>query len=63
MTQPKQKDAASAIHVCPVCHQPQTKIQRVIGSTTRGSTVYVCARDGECIVGVSLSKIDNWVAV
>ena len=53
MMQPKQKDAASAIHVCPVCHQPQTKIQRVIGSTTRGSTVYVCARDGECIVGVS----------
>ncbi len=63
MMQPKQKDAAHSIHVCPVCRQPQKKIQRLLGSTTRGATVYVCARAGECIVGVSLNKIDNWIEV
>jgi hypothetical protein len=63
MMQPKRKDAAPLIHICPVCQQPQTKIQRLIGSTTRGSTVYVCARTGKCIVAVSLNKIDNWVEV
>lgn len=63
MLQPKRKVAAPLIHVCPVCHQPQTKIQRLIGSTTRGSTAYVCARVGACIVAVSLNKIDNWVEV
>jgi hypothetical protein len=46
-----------------MCHHPQTKIQRRIGTATTGATVYVCARASECIVGVSLSKIDNWVAV
>lgn len=63
MMQPKHKDAAPSLHVCPVCHRPQTKIQRLIGSATRGATVYVCARPGDCIVGVTLNKIDNWVAV
>jgi hypothetical protein len=61
--QPKRRDAAPSLHVCPVCHQPQTKIQRLIGSTTRGCTVYVCARVGECIVAVTLNKIDNWIEV
>jgi hypothetical protein len=35
----------------------------VVGSVTRGSTTFVCARAGECSLGVSLSKIANWVAV
>ena len=61
--QPKRKDSAPSVHDCPVCHRPQTKIQRRVGSATGGSTIYVCARAGECIVGVNLSKIDNWVAV
>jgi hypothetical protein len=35
----------------------------VIGSVTRGSTTFICARAGECNVGISLSKIANWVEV
>jgi hypothetical protein len=61
--QPTRKDSAPLVHLCPVCGRPQTKIQRLVGSVTRGSTVYVCARAGECSIGVSLSKIANWVAV
>jgi len=61
--QSPRKDATPAVHVCPACGRPQTKIQRLIGSATRGSTMYVCARAGDCSVGVSLSKIANWVAV
>jgi hypothetical protein len=60
---PPRKDPVPVVHVCPSCGRPQTKIQRVIGSVTRGSTVYVCARGADCSVGVSLSKIANWVAV
>ena len=61
--QPKRKDSAPAVHQCPVCHYPQPKIQRRLGGTTRGSTIYVCARAGECSVGMNLSKVDTWVAV
>ena len=48
---------------CPVCHQPQTKLQRRLSETKNGSTIYVCPRTGECSVGVDLSKLDTWVAV
>jgi len=60
---PPRKDPVPALHVCPVCGHPQTKIQRVIGSVSRGSTTFICARADQCSVGVSLSKITNWVAV
>jgi len=60
---PQRKDPGPILHVCPACGHPQTKIQRLIGAATRGSTTYVCTRAGECSVGVSLSKIANWVAV
>lgn len=61
--QPPRKVATPAVHVCPVCGHKQTKIQRLVGTVTGGSTTFVCARAGECSVGVSLSKIANWVAV
>jgi hypothetical protein len=61
--QTPRKESAPTVHVCPVCGHPQTKIQRLIGAATRGSTIYVCARAAECSVGVSLGKIANWVAV
>jgi hypothetical protein len=57
------KEPVPVVHVCPACGRPQTKIQRLVGTVTRGSTIYVCARAGECSVGVNLSKIANWVAV
>ena len=62
MQQPR-KDSAPTAHTCPVCGHPQTKIQRVVGLGARGSTTFICARAGDCSVGVSLSKITNWVAV
>jgi hypothetical protein len=61
--QPARKDPAPALHLCPVCGHKQTKIQRLVGSVTCGSTTFICARAGECSVGLSLSKITNWVAV
>jgi len=61
--QPPRKDSAPSAHLCPVCGHPQTKIQRVVGSGSSGPTAYVCARADTCCVGVSLSKIANWVAV
>lgn len=59
----QRKEPVPVLHVCPACGRPQTKIQRLVGTATRGSTIYVCARGDECSVGVSLSKIANWVAV
>lgn len=50
------------VHTCPVCHHPQTKIQRKLGADKHGSTNYVCSRV-ECAVGINLSKVDTWVAV
>jgi hypothetical protein len=61
--QPPRKDPVPAPHLCPVCGHKQTKIQRLVGSGTRGSTTFICRRAGECSVGVSLTKIANWVAV
>jgi hypothetical protein len=63
MTQTKHKDPAPSLHHCPVCHHPQTKIQRRLGGVTRGSTIYVCARAGECSVGINLTKVETWVSV
>ena len=63
MMQPKRNDHPPAVHHCPVCHHPQTKIQRRLSGTTNGSTIYVCARNGECSIGINLSKVDTWVAV
>jgi hypothetical protein len=60
---PQRKDPVPAVHVCPACGHPQTKIQRLVGAVTRGSTTYVCTRAGECSVGVRLSNIANWAAV
>jgi hypothetical protein len=50
-------------HQCPVCHRPQTRLQRRLSETKNGSTIYVCPRAGECSVGVNLTKLDTWVAV
>lgn len=63
MIQPKRPEPVLPVHRCPVCHHPQTKIQRRLGGTSRGATIYVCARAGECTVGMNLSKVDTWVAV
>lgn len=62
MMQSKRKDPTPALHLCPVCQQPQTKIQRRLGTAATGSTIYVCAR-AECIIGMDLSKVLTWVAV
>jgi hypothetical protein len=48
---------------CPVCHQPQTKIQRRLGTEKLGPPSYVCARSAECCLGINLTKVDTWVAV
>ncbi len=50
-------------HQCPVCHRPQTRLQRRLSETKNGSTIYVCPRVGECSVGVNLAKLETWVAV
>jgi hypothetical protein len=63
MMKPNQKIPPSSVHRCPVCDHPQTKIQRRLGGNTQGSTVYVCARFGECSIGMNLSKVETWVAV
>ena len=63
MIQPKRSDAPPPVHQCPVCHHPQTKIQRRLGENTHGSTIYVCARSGDCSVGVNLAKVETWVVV
>ena len=54
--------ARPAVHECPACHQPQTKIQRKIGDTARGAVCFVCARP-ECSLGLNLTKVDNWITV
>lgn len=50
------------VHQCPVCHQPQTKIQRKLSDGKHGSTNYVCARV-ECPLGINLARVETWVAV
>jgi hypothetical protein len=63
MMQPKRNERPPVLHECPVCHHPQTKIQRRLNGESHGSTIYVCARSGECSVGLNLSKVETWVAV
>lgn len=50
------------VHECPVCHFPQTKIQRKLSDDKPGATNYVCART-ECILGIDLAKVDTWIAL
>jgi hypothetical protein len=50
-----------AVHQCPSCQCPQTKIKRVLGDGKYGSTNFVCSRL-ECALGIDLSKLDTWVA-
>jgi hypothetical protein len=52
----------TVVHLCPVCHRPQTKIQRKLGNDQHGATNYVCARS-ECVVGINLTKVETWTAV
>lgn len=60
---PEQKPAPRpVVHDCPVCHFPQTKIQRKLAGEKHGATNYVCART-ECVLGINLTKVDTWVAV
>ena len=64
MLQPKRNvTPPPPVHRCPVCQYPQTKIARRLSETTRGSTIYVCARAGDCSVGVNLTKVETWVVV
>jgi hypothetical protein len=48
---------------CPACHHPQTRVQRRLTETMKGSMTYVCTRVGQCSVGMNLDKVDTWVAV
>ena len=63
MTHAARKDPVPMVHQCPVCHHPQTKLQRLVGSTTRGAVIYVCARADQCSLGMNLSKVATWVPV
>jgi hypothetical protein len=53
--------APLAAHNCPSCHQPQTKIKRVLGDGKFGSRNFVCSRL-ECALGIDVSKLQTWVA-
>ena len=50
-----------AVHQCPSCRQPQTKIKRVLGDGRFGSSNFVCSRM-DCVLGIDLSKLETWVA-
>ena len=63
MPQVKRNEPPSPSRRCPVCDQPQIKLQRRLNASTNGSTIYVCARWEQCSVGVNLTKVDTWVAV
>jgi hypothetical protein len=49
------------IHQCPSCHQPQTKIKRVLGDGKFGSSNFVCSRS-DCVLAIDVSKLETWVA-
>ena len=63
MVQSKRNDRPQLRPRCPVCDHPQTKVQRRLTATMNGSTMYICARVGECSAGMNLHKMDTWVAV
>ena len=50
-----------AVHHCPSCQQPQTKIKRLLGEGKFGSSNFVCSRT-ECALGIDVSKLETWVA-
>jgi hypothetical protein len=60
---PDPKLPVRPLHECPVCHHPQTKIQRRVGNEKLGATNYVCSRTGECSLGINLTKVEHWVSV
>ena len=60
MSTPK-PPASPAVHQCPSCHQPQTKIKRVLGNGKFGSSNFVCSRS-ECVLAIDVSKLVTWVA-
>ncbi len=62
MTSPKSSTARPVLHQCPVCHQPQTKIQRKLSEDRHGSTNFVCTRS-ECSIGINLARVETWTAV
>jgi hypothetical protein len=49
--------------LCPMCHQPQVKIQRRLDGERLGTTNYVCSRTGHCGLAFDLKNVDTWVAV
>ena len=53
--------AIPAAHLCPSCHQPQTKITRVLGEGRFGSINFVCSRR-ECALAIDVSKLETWIA-
>jgi hypothetical protein len=55
-----QKLPAVSVHQCPSCHQPQTKIKRVLGDGKFGSSNFVCSRM-ECALAIDVSKLKTWV--
>jgi hypothetical protein len=62
MTTPK-LPPKTVLHECPVCHCPQTKIQRKLTGEKHGATNYVCSRSGDCVLGINLANVSTWVAV
>ena len=48
-------------HQCPSCHQPQTKIKRVLREGKFGSSNFVCSRM-ECALGIDVAKLETWGA-
>ena len=54
--------ARPVVHHCPMCHFPQTKIQRKLGDDKHGAMTYVCSRV-ECVVGINLANVATWVVV
>lgn len=63
MVQPPRKVPVPLSHRCPVCNYPQTKLQRRLDGTARGSIIYVCCRAEQCSLGMNLAKLETWVAV
>ena len=63
MAPPKRNERAHRDPECPVCHHPQTKVQRRLTATLNGSTIYLCTRVGQCTAAMNLNKMDTWVAV
>ena len=53
--------AGPAVHQCPCCHRPQTKIKRVLGAGKFGSSNFVCSRT-DCALAIDVSKLETWVA-